>query len=231
MKKNFTAQNIKHLRKKKNLSQDLLAKNLGITRQTLGNYENGETDPPFNIAANFARLFNISLEELCWKDIESGRFAISDTAPQAKPALVESGEKDWNVSMLDVKASAGYLANMNDITYLDKLEKYNFPFLDKWGDYRGFMIEGDSMLPIASGSIIVCERIPLSSFYTLKPGALCVLVTIEGVVFKQINILQDKGAVQLISFNRMYDPYEIRVNDIREAWRYKMFLSKEIPSM
>ena len=55
---------IENLRKKKKMSQEKLADLLGITRQTLSNYENDITSPDLNQAKKICEVFDASLDEL-----------------------------------------------------------------------------------------------------------------------------------------------------------------------
>jgi len=54
-------------RKQNNLSQEELAKEIGVTRQTISKWELNETSPDLKQAAKLAELFEISLDELILK--------------------------------------------------------------------------------------------------------------------------------------------------------------------
>src|SRR5699024_1932558 len=54
----------KNLRNNKNLSQDYVAKHLGITRQAYGKYERGISQPDFNSLKKLSLLFNVSIDFL-----------------------------------------------------------------------------------------------------------------------------------------------------------------------
>ena len=56
--------NIYNLRSKKRMSQEKLASKLGITRQTLSNYENDITSPDLEQSKKICDIFDISLDEL-----------------------------------------------------------------------------------------------------------------------------------------------------------------------
>lgn len=52
------------LRKKENLSQEQLAEKLNVTRQTISNWELGQTAPDIYQAKEISKIFSISLDEL-----------------------------------------------------------------------------------------------------------------------------------------------------------------------
>lgn len=62
---------ILELRKRDKLSQEQLAEKLGVTRQTISNWELNETNPDINQAKELSRVFNISLDELTNNDIKN----------------------------------------------------------------------------------------------------------------------------------------------------------------
>ena len=57
-------QNILNLRKGANLSQEQLAEIIGVTRQTISNWELEESSPDLKQAKELSRFFNISLDDL-----------------------------------------------------------------------------------------------------------------------------------------------------------------------
>ena len=61
--------NLKHLRTKKGLNQLDMESWLGIGRSTWSNYENGVTDPSIDDIVNFAKFFNVTLDELIVRDL------------------------------------------------------------------------------------------------------------------------------------------------------------------
>lgn len=63
--------NIVNLRKKNNLSQEELAELIGVTRQTISNWELGETSPDIKQAKSLSKVFNVSLDELTDNDINN----------------------------------------------------------------------------------------------------------------------------------------------------------------
>ncbi|ENI1326527.1 helix-turn-helix transcriptional regulator [Listeria monocytogenes] len=59
---------LKKLRKNENLTQDQLASKIGITRDTLANYETGRREPDFTTLKNIASYFEVSTDYLLGKE-------------------------------------------------------------------------------------------------------------------------------------------------------------------
>lgn len=63
--------NIQTLRKKKGLSQEKLAEKISVTRQTISNWELGETSPNPEQLILLSKQFDISIDELVGNDAMS----------------------------------------------------------------------------------------------------------------------------------------------------------------
>lgn len=55
---------MRSIREKNDWTLEAMAKHLGTTKQALSKYERGERTPKITVAAKFAKLLNISLQEL-----------------------------------------------------------------------------------------------------------------------------------------------------------------------
>ena len=58
------AEQLKALRKEKNISQEKLATYLGISYQAISKWENGNAYPDIQLLPNIARFFGITIDEL-----------------------------------------------------------------------------------------------------------------------------------------------------------------------
>ena len=56
--------NISELRKKNNYTQEKLAEQLNVSRQTISKWELNETSPSLEDATRLAKIFHVSLNEL-----------------------------------------------------------------------------------------------------------------------------------------------------------------------
>ena len=67
--KNFFGTNLNYLRKINNMTQTTLANKLGITHQTISNYENGNRYCDLDMLIQISELFNVSIDDLLKKKL------------------------------------------------------------------------------------------------------------------------------------------------------------------
>ncbi|MBT5976092.1 MAG: S24 family peptidase, partial [Flavobacteriales bacterium] len=84
--------------------------------------------------------------------------------------------------------------------------------------YRVFQIQGDSMIPIPSGSYIMGTYI--QNWNDIKNDQLYIIVSrSEGIVFKRVlNNIMD-GVLTLKSDNPSFDTYNVKLQDVIEVWK------------
>ena len=100
------------------------------------------------------------------------------------------------------------------------MQRMNFPFLPV-GKHRAFPIKGDSMPPLSDGSYVIGKYI--ESLRDIRDGQTYVLVTRdEGLVYKRVyNRVKDDGTLNLVSDNKVYQPYNVKAADVLEVWEYQ----------
>jgi phage repressor protein C with HTH and peptisase S24 domain len=140
---------------------------------------------------------------------------------------VDSDDNE-NIELVPVKASAGYLNGFSDPQFISALPKFHLPMF-KQGTYRAFEINGDSMLPLQSGTIVVGEY--LENWNELKPNDTYVIISKgDGLVYKRVgNKYKENKSLKLISDNPVYEPYNIAGEDVLEIWKAKAYISTSFP--
>jgi len=219
--------NIKFLRKKKGLTQQQFADQVGIKRSLVGAYEEERAEPKYELLKTIAIFFEISIDDFI-KETINEKWA---PAPKGNLRILSiSVDKDdnENIELVPLKASAGYLNGYADPEYVAQLPKFYLPMF-KQGTYRAFEIKGDSMLPLLSGTIIIGEY--MENWGDVKNAETYVIVSkSEGVVYKRMGskFRADKK-LKLISDNPVYEPYEISGEDVLEIWKAKAYISTQMP--
>lgn len=55
---------IEEIRRERNIRQDELAKQMGVSRQTISSLENGRYNPSIQLAYKIAKYFSMTIEEV-----------------------------------------------------------------------------------------------------------------------------------------------------------------------
>jgi transcriptional regulator with XRE-family HTH domain len=220
------ADNLRFLREKKDLSQQKLADKLIITRIRLAKYEQGVSEPPFDVLKRITAFFNISIDVMIsvdLKTIPADSLLKMEDNRILLPIVVDKTGKDF-IEIVPFKAKAGYLLGYSDPEFIESLQVFQLPFL-KNGKYRAFPIEGDSMPPHKEGSFIVGRYVEKLS--DVKDGrTYIVLSKNDGIVYKRIARKNKRENTFILqSDNPVYQPYEIRPSEILEVWEYAVSIS------
>lgn len=237
---NYFSANIKLLRKRKKRTQEELAFALNVKRTTINSLENRISKPSVEQLQAFSRYFRFAIDTLINIDLselsESQLYSLENGADvfirgtqlRVLAASVNSDNED-NIELVSENAKAGYTTGYADPEYIARLPVFQLPFLSKNKKYRAFPIVGDSMLPIPEGAVVVCEYV--QNFADIVSGKAHVVLTLdEGVVFKMVeNNIAEKGRLWLKSLNREYEPYTVSINNVREVWKFVLFLNFELP--
>ncbi|MBB6325021.1 transcriptional regulator with XRE-family HTH domain [Algoriphagus iocasae] len=226
--------NIKFLRKKKNLTQEVLASTLGISRSKLAGYESS-VNPPLDTLVKLSDALGVSLDILLREDLtsyseyklrellETDQFLRGRKLRILATTVDEQGRE--LIEVVSQRAKASYLAGFADPEYISELPRFALPFLPTDKKHRVFQVDGDSMLPIPDGAWIVCEYV--DDWLAVKDGERYVIVTEQdGVTFKlAYNRIQSEQKLLLCSANPIYPPFEVEIEQVREIWKYRLAMS------
>ena len=229
---NVIAKNIKALRKKIGLTQGALAEKMGVKRSLIGAYEEGRAEPRINNLVKLSEVFSTPIDALVQQDLtEPSRHALTRATGSHLRVLsiTVSDEGEDQVQWVAHKAAAGYLSGYADTDYLQELPRFRLPNLPKGNTYRAFELNGDSMLPLQSGTIVVGKYV--EDWKSIKNGGTHILLTSnDGIVYKRVfNYVEESQKLYLVSDNRSYAPYEIPIDQVLEIWSAQAFISVSFP--
>lgn len=222
----YLAQNLKYLRKKSGFSQAEIAENIGIPRTTLGDYERAHTQPSMEMLIKFASLFmvqiddllNLDLEKMSWDETISGKTRIL--------TMTVNEAREGNIELVQTKAAAGYIGSFQDPEFVSNLPKMLIPPIK--GLYRAFEIEGDSMLPMESGSIVICKYV--EKINEVKNDKPYIIVSVrDGLVYKRLQLDHDNNTLICRSDNNLYPSFRLPMEDVKEIWEYHAHIAFREP--
>ncbi len=236
---NFS-KNIRLLRKRKKRTQDDVARALSIKRSTLSGYENEVAQPGIEALIAFSEYFNVAVDTLIKVDLsgltekqltqlEKGYDVYLKGSSLRVLATTVDQDNNENIELVNERAKAGYQRGFADPEFIRKLPTFQLPFLPKEKKFRTFQISGESMLPIPDGSWVTGEFI--QDWLSINNGEACIILTLnEGVVFKIVeNRLKQERKLIVHSLNPAYTSYEIPAEEIKEIWRFRHYISPELP--
>lgn len=216
--------NLKYLRKLRGWTQEEFSNKLGIKRSLIGAYEEERAEPRLEVLEIVSEIFSVSLDELLLKDLSNT--SGSNYLAKRRQMKMMSAERNL-IHFVPVKAAAGYLAGYGDSEFIDELNTFTLPMLTG-GNFRAFEIIGDSMLPTPSGSVIVGEKV--EGLDSIKNNAAYIVVSnSEGIVYKRvIKNNSNKNKLTLVSDNPVFQPYQIKADDVLEMWRAQAVINKVV---
>lgn len=170
----------------------------------------------YHINANY--LFGIS-DELFQDNFESEVGFPS----QSMKTLNNGGRR--NITLVPERALAGYATQHQDPEFLENLIHFSIPGME--GELVAFEISGDSMMPtITNGDLVVCEKVERGD--PLRDNQVYVIVT-DVVVAKRIQQLKKGNQLKQIKLisdnNKVYQPYDIELEEVRQILRVKCRLT------
>lgn len=221
--------NLKLLRKQQGWSQMEMGQRVGINGSRIRDYELGKCEPSIELLLKLVGTFKVSLDDFIAKPLSLLNSAELKAHPdlETSPRILvisEDAQGLENIVHVPVKACAGYLNGYQDPSFIESLPSYQLPGVRN-GTYRSFEIEGDSMLPLSSGTVVVGRYV--ESWRDIRSNHTYILVTRdEGVVYKRvINKVKNKGQLVLLSDNPIYEPYAVDIEEVNEVWAYYCHLS------
>ena len=231
----YLSKNLKYLRIRKRLSQTKLSFKTGIGASSISAYEREKSTPKLDTILKLAGFYNRNLDELILNDISAqDREKLQDTKGdklRILPIVVDNKNEEM-ITLVPVKAAAGYLNGYSDTEFISELPNFRMPFaeLAENKSYRAFQIEGESMLPIPAGAYIICEYV--QDWELIRNGSCNVVVSSdEGVVYKRIQKDIENNQFILHSDNIDYSSFEISLNQVLEVWKALGYVCFELPEV
>lgn len=212
----ISSERFKKVREEQNHTQQSFAQLLGIGNST-ADIERGKTKISGKVVMELLQQFSINPLWLFGKsfvqyvDINGG-----NVAPKV---VILNQEGQDSILLVNQKAAAGYPQNIGDVEWYDSLPSFSIPLPEyRNATYRGFQVEGDSMLPnIRPNEWVLGRAVP--SITEASDSRIYIVVLKDSVLVKKMQkVANAPDRVRLISLNPEYLPIDVEVRDIQELW-------------
>lgn len=216
MENEITLKRFIEVRRELGYTQAEFASLLGISNTT-ADIERGRTKLSGKVVAELLRQFKINP---LWLFGESSEQYLETAVTSVIPKVVTVDSSDnENMVLVNAKAAAGYPQNIQDTTWYQQLPAFDLPIPEfRNATYRGFQVEGDSMLPnLKPGEWVLAKAV--EHIDHVSPNKMYVVVLQDAVLVKKIEKKPNSNNVTLVSLNETYPPYEIKPFHIQEIWQ------------
>lgn len=163
--------------------------------------------------------------------LKTGNISLNFGMPHV--VTVNADQKNM-VSLVNIKARAGYLNGYADPEYIETLPSYYLPGFEK-RSMRAFEVEGNSMTPtLRNRDIVFGEWV--EKLEDITDERVYVVVTKDlGIVIKRVfNRIATKGCFKAksdtLTNQSEHQPLYIDPEDILEIWHPRIYLSREMGS-
>ena len=215
MENEITPKRFTDIRREAGHTQAEFAKLLGISNTT-ADIERGRTKLSGKVVAELLKQFNINPLWL-FGESEEKHLDTTKTSVIPKVVTVDSADND-NMVLVNAKAAAGYPQNITDTSWYQQLPAFDMPIPEfRNATYRGFQVEGDSMLPnLQQGEWVLAKGI--EHIDHVSANKMYVVVLQDSVMVKKIEKKPNSNNITLVSLNETYPPYDIKPFQIQEIW-------------
>jgi len=211
------ARRFKKVRDEQNHTQQSFAEVLDIGNST-ADIERGKTKLSGKVVMELLSQFNINPLWLFGKSFVQ---FVDINGGNVNPKVITLDKKEEETILLvNQKAAAGYPNNIHDTSWYETLPAFNIPLPEyRNATYRGFQVEGDSMLPNIRPNEWVLGR-AVSNISDASDSKIYIVVLQDSVLVKKLQKVSGSlNKVRLISLNKEYLPIDVKINDIQELWQ------------
>lgn len=206
----------KEIREENHFTQAEFAEKLGIKNST-ADIERGRTKLSGAVIKELLKQFGINP---LWVFGDSPQKFLKLHQVDIMPKVISTdAEGNENMLLVNQRAAAGYPQNVQETAWQKRLPAFNIPLPQyRNSTYRGFQVEGDSMMPNLRPDEWVLAK-AVEDIGQINEGKIYVVVTHDSVLVKKLYKLSNPAKIRLVSINSEYVPFELEVAEIQEIWQ------------
>lgn len=225
MEPSIAARRFKQVREELKMTQGAFAEVLGIG-STTADIERGRTKISGAIVTKLLKEYHINP---LWIFGESPQKHLNPDHKDVSPRTISVdalGEE--NILLVNEKAAAGYAGNLGDPEYYQALPAFTFPLPEfRNATYRGFKIEGHSMLPVILPDEWIITK-AVANITDIKNGNIYVIVQEDSIRIKKVILDLERRQLALISINPDYPTEILDFSDVKEVWEYHSRITQNL---
>lgn len=225
-------QNIKKIRKIKQLSQTQFADIFGLTRASIGAYEECRSEAKIDTILQIAKYFSISVDAILSKELTVNdfyRFDMVNKDLDKYHQIRENGSLiDFTgIPLVSDQLFGDYLANQGNKKFIQRLPKIKLP-VNPNSALRAFVQTGNALqynnTGIIHGDIIIAEETYQKD---IEAGKIYIIVTSKDILIRSLKETNQKEHI-FNAPNPDYKDLPISASEIKELWAASYLFTKHI---
>ncbi len=228
----YIGKNIRKIRHLKGLNQSQFAELLGLTRASIGAYEEGRAEPKISTIIDIANHFSISVDLLLKKELkvnELSRFDIfADELASGKGKSYER-QQPTSIPIVVPKAFPDYVKEHSKEEFISTLPSIESHPMVIRGE-RLFEVDTQALAnetgDIREGDLLVCGRIDPTRLDRIEEGQVHVVVTSKEVSIRRVRV--SGKSLELFTNHPDYPPVQLAQNKVVEVWKAQGVISYQL---
>ena len=224
--------NIRKIRTFKNLSQTAFADIFGITRASVGAYEEGRAEAKTETMIAMANYFAISVDQLLKKELtinDISKFNQKEIL-LTNPVISKIQPANDFIHYISISNFEKYISSLLDPIFLAELPQFCIP--ESKDIARAFEHQGVEMLVnqhgIFQGDVLFCSSVKILLPANLKLNSVYVVVTLDSIFCRRLTSIAN--ILTFSADNAGFADLEIRLGDISELWLVQSRFSTNLPA-
>lgn len=133
------------------------------------------------------------------------------------------GEGNEEVEYMPSHSKTESFTYHNDPEFVKRYPKAQLPYNAKGKTLRLFQCEGETTLPLPKKCKILGEQV--ESWEDIEDGQLYLVISQKGYAIKKLQKKLYRSAITFKSLNPLYADYDICLDEIKEVWKFVLYLS------
>lgn len=224
--------NIKKIRVVKKLSQSGFAEIFGLTRASVGAYEEGRAEPKTDTIIAIAKYFSITLDQLLIKDLTVNDIyqidIFQDGSNPNKEEQIQVAARS-TTPMVFAEVFHDYLKHRGEDIFMAQLPRMMLPGIQQ-ETTRAFEMPDCTMeyndKGIRQGDLVLCSKINLNETERLLSDMVYVVVSQHDIWIRRL--MRIGGILELLPDHFFKPAVEIHFADVKEIWKVEGVYTQQL---
>ncbi len=219
----FAGQNIKKIRQAKNISQFEFAGLFGLSRPSVGAYEEGRSEPKIETIIQISKHFNISIDLILTRKLTtSDIFSLGLLNKKLNEAhnIEPPKPQVFSVPFVGIIDYVNYIVRNQSKDFIETLPKVGVPFLNEEIKII-FELEGNEMEfethGLHYGDLMFCKPITNDAIAAVDENKLITIITSNYIKTRRITY-SESNSIVLKADNPIYEDFRGLPENILQLW-------------